>query len=124
MKNSLLTRINEIALKVRNYAETTQIMDVKCDPFNSTPEDMWAEYKASVNEVAKLKNYLHDIDFCISLLTEACRGLSTNKPEHLNQLKQIDALMGSLKAIKRTLSDLDDGYYRVVNYYEKAGYKI
>lgn len=124
MNNSLMQKISVIVLKVRTFVEQTQVPQLTVEMFTSSNEEMSAEWKKMVNAVSALKNELRDVDYVLYLLTEAQRGISVNTAEGTAKNRQINAHVESLKILRRCLCDIDDGYYRIMNYFEKAGYKI
>lgn len=120
MQSKFIENVNSTILEVRNYVEHTQIPEIKFLPVKpENYEELHKMYTDASNEVIILKNKLSQLDYLVYLLSEAIKGLSPNTPTGSKSLSQLKGTIESVKLLRKVVSDFDDAYYRIMNYYEK-----
>lgn len=121
MSQALRTMIQTLVQEVRKFIEANEPFEVFLNDRSHTSTEVWDEYARIVNYTSVLKSYLTKVDYVIFTLTDAKHGISSNTPKGSQIIQQLNSQIESLKMLRRSLCDIDDGLYRVINYYDKGG---
>lgn len=121
MNQALVVKIQGVITEAKKLASEHSFADVYMNNDEHNYKEVWDEYAKQINYTNKFRQMKKDLNFILSLLTEAKGSVSPNTPSGKKVLDQVTAYMETIKSLLKTYTEIDNGQWWILNYYDKGG---
>lgn len=120
MNTNLETKVKAIYIECKDLLTSHEFSDVLSNS-DWTGKEVWDEFAKQINYTNKFLAKQKDLNFLLTILTEAKNGLSGGTPSSNKVIKQIDGWIAQINILLKAYNSVIIGQRWILDYYMHGG---